>query len=141
MYPNQQSLTHILAKQKVHLPLLVFGYAAFSVYNHTQYGIKVVKDSARYLEYASHLENGFYFDPHNFWYIGYPLYILLLNQLGGDSLCRTPSAFHVGKEARDHTYERKKCTEPEYKRDAGVVCQVAEYGGSDTPKTKGQAEE
>ena len=84
MYRNQQSPTHILAEQKVHLLILFIVYAAFSFFTHAQYGIKVVNDSARYLEYASNLESGFYFDPHNFWYIGYPLYILMINQIGGE---------------------------------------------------------
>lgn len=38
-------------------------------------GLKVVADSHRYLEYAANLRDGFYFDPHNFWYFGYVLFI------------------------------------------------------------------
>ena len=43
--------------------------------NFHKYGIKIVNDSPRYIEYATKLHKGFYFDPHNFWYIGYASYI------------------------------------------------------------------
>ena len=49
-------------------------------------GVMVVTDSARYIDYANNLHNGFYFDPHNFWYIGYSLYILVIQLLHGDIL-------------------------------------------------------
>jgi len=45
--------------------------------------IKVVTDSKRYLEYATGLVSGFYFDSHNFWYIGYALFIALIFKFGG----------------------------------------------------------
>lgn len=51
---------------------VVNGYLLYS------HGIKVVADTERYLEYANNLRSGFYFDPHNFWYIGYSLFILIL---------------------------------------------------------------
>jgi len=51
-----------------------------------KYGVKVVTDTHRYVEYASNLQSGFYFDPHNFWYIGYSLYILLIQLLQGSFL-------------------------------------------------------
>lgn len=34
-----------------------------------------MNDSHRYLEYAQNLHGGFYFEPHNFWYFGYVLFV------------------------------------------------------------------
>ncbi len=52
-----------------------------SVFSYTLFGVKVVNDSQRYLGYASHLQEGFYFEKHNFWYIGYVLFILVVRLL------------------------------------------------------------
>lgn len=49
-------------------------------------GIKIVSDSERYIEYANGLASGFYFDSHNFWYVGYGLYLLLVFKLFGGSI-------------------------------------------------------
>lgn len=46
-------------------------YSIVSLFLFTRYGVKYVNDTGRYLEYAQNLKSGFYFDPHNFWYIGY----------------------------------------------------------------------
>lgn len=43
-------------------------------------------DSPRYIEYANGLASGFYFDSHNFWYIGYSLFLLLMFKLFGGSI-------------------------------------------------------
>lgn len=48
-----------------------------------QFGIKNVNDSHRYLNYATNLENGFYLEKHNSWYIGYPIFIYLIRFLTG----------------------------------------------------------
>ena len=45
-------------------------------------GIKEVNDSARYLEYASNLRSGFYFEGHNMWYIGYVILIFFSKTIG-----------------------------------------------------------
>lgn len=43
----------------------------------------MVDDSPRYLGYADNmLKQGFYFDPHEFWYIGYTGFIMLFKMLG-----------------------------------------------------------
>ncbi|MEI9917201.1 MAG: hypothetical protein WDO14_00195 [Bacteroidota bacterium] len=42
------------------------------------YGVKVVSDSPRYIEYANGLASGFYIDTFNIWYIGYVLYLLVV---------------------------------------------------------------
>src|SRR5687767_12096100 len=48
-----------------------------------RFGIQYTTDSLRYLEYADHiLEKGFYFEVHNFWYIGYVLYLVFLKSMG-----------------------------------------------------------
>ncbi|WP_113922807.1 glycosyltransferase family 39 protein [Cognataquiflexum aquatile] len=45
-------------------------------------GIKVVDDSPRYLGYADRImEMGFFFDPHEFWYISYPLFMILVRMV------------------------------------------------------------
>ncbi|MEO5975807.1 MAG: hypothetical protein ABIS36_06650 [Chryseolinea sp.] len=45
-----------------------------------------VNDSARYIEYATNLSTGFYFDPHNFWYFGYALFIFMIRIVSKDYL-------------------------------------------------------
>lgn len=45
------------------------------------HGVKHVVDSHRYLNYADNLQQGFYFEEHNFWYIGYAVFILLVHQI------------------------------------------------------------
>lgn len=47
-----------------------------------QHGIKLVNDSARYIEYATNLHKGFYIDPYNIWYVGYPLVIYVFQLFG-----------------------------------------------------------
>ncbi len=45
-------------------------------------GIKVANDSPRYLDYADKILNeGFFFDPHEFWYIGYVGFIMFFKLL------------------------------------------------------------
>ena len=46
-------------------------------------GVKIVADTERYIEYANGLASGFYFDSHNFWYIGYVSYLLIIFKLFG----------------------------------------------------------
>jgi hypothetical protein len=60
-------------------------YLAISAFQYRQYGVKVVNDSARYIEYATGLHQALYFDPHNFWYIGYALYIFGVQLVGGSA--------------------------------------------------------
>lgn len=52
-------------------------YLLLSVYLFSKYGIKIVNDSPRYIHYASDLVNGFYFDPLNFWYFTYVVFICI----------------------------------------------------------------
>lgn len=49
-------------------------------------GVKVVGDSARYIEYANGLSSGFYVDSHNFWYIGYSIYLLVVFHVFGSDV-------------------------------------------------------
>lgn len=45
-------------------------------------GIKVVDDSPRYLNYTQELRSGIFFiDPHNIWYIGYPIFMVLVRTI------------------------------------------------------------
>lgn len=59
-------------------------YWLISLIIFSKYGIKFVIDSPRYIEYASNLAQGFYFDPHNFWYIGYAIFIFLVRIINED---------------------------------------------------------
>ncbi|WP_114750067.1 glycosyltransferase family 39 protein [Pleomorphovibrio marinus] len=53
--------------------LLVNGVLGFYL------GVSLDDDSQRYLGYAEEMrERGLFFKPHDFWYIGYPLFILLM---------------------------------------------------------------
>lgn len=57
------------------LILLFIVYCGVSFYLFQKLGVKIVNDSERYLTYAHHLQSGFYFDAHNFWYFTYSLFI------------------------------------------------------------------
>ncbi len=61
--------------------IITTAYGLVSVLLFFVYGVKHVNDSHRYIEYAATLQHGFYFDPHNFWYLGYALFIFLVNQI------------------------------------------------------------
>lgn len=60
-----------------YLYLCLFIYVVISIISYHFYGVKVVNDTERYLEYAEGLKNGFYLDPHNKWYLGYVIFIFL----------------------------------------------------------------
>jgi hypothetical protein len=57
------------------ISLITIFYVTASFFLFINYGIKYVNDSQRYIEYATNLKNGFYFDPHNFWYFGYAIFL------------------------------------------------------------------
>lgn len=61
------------------LILIFIVYCAVSFFLFQMYGVKLVNDSERYLKYALNLQSGFYFDPHNFWYFTYSLFIYCIN--------------------------------------------------------------
>lgn len=61
--------------------LVLFLIVSFFIFNHL--GVKNVTDSARYLDYARNLEDGFYIEKHNFWYIGYVILIFIVHALTG----------------------------------------------------------
>lgn len=45
-------------------------------------GVSLDDDSQRYLSYTAEIrERGLFFKPHDFWYIGYPLFILLMTAI------------------------------------------------------------
>jgi len=64
----------------INVPLLLVSalYCGVSIFLFHRYGVKIVNDSERYLVYANDLKHGFYFDNHNFWYIGYVLFIFII---------------------------------------------------------------
>ena len=64
------------------LGILILIFAVLNLFLYFKLGIKVANDSPRYINYASNiLENGFYFDPHEFWYISYPLFLILVKSV------------------------------------------------------------
>ncbi len=79
---NLQVLCSFIRKEK---EIFIISGAYFLVNSvlFVQQGVKVVNDTHRYIGYATELQSGFYFDPHNFWYIGYSLYILIIQLVGG----------------------------------------------------------
>jgi type IV secretory pathway VirB3-like protein len=68
-------------KEARDLFLLMMLFLLASTIVFSQLGIKNVSDSSRYLNYASNLEDGFYIDKHNFWYIGYVIFIFIVRFL------------------------------------------------------------
>jgi len=61
-------------------------WAVVNVILFSSKGVKIVDDSARYIEYANGLSSGFYFDSHNFWYIGYAIYLLIIFKVFSGSM-------------------------------------------------------
>lgn len=51
-----------------------------------RYDVVIMGDAFRYLEYAKNLKQGFYFDPHNFWYIGYVIFIFIVKLISGKAI-------------------------------------------------------
>lgn len=60
-------------------------YAILGFYFFGKYGVKIVVDSPRYLDYAGQLIEGFYFDPLNFWSFSYVIFISI-HKFFSDSL-------------------------------------------------------
>lgn len=62
---------------------VVFAWLLVNASLYSRYGIKIVNDSERYLEYGRGLAEGFYIDDFNFWYVGYALFLATLIKFGG----------------------------------------------------------
>ncbi|MFY0625473.1 MAG: glycosyltransferase family 39 protein [Reichenbachiella sp.] len=75
----------LIQSRKLVLFLITLVYASLSIYFYHKYGIKVVTDSPRYLGYAEGLKTGFYFDPLNFWYLSYVVFIYV-HQIFSDNV-------------------------------------------------------
>lgn len=58
--------------------LLAVVYLVVAAGTWYMFGVKVVADSDRYLEYADGLRSGVYVDPFNIWYIGYVLFLFVV---------------------------------------------------------------
>jgi hypothetical protein len=71
------SLKGILSRKGTGYLFLLSAFLVVNALLYWQNGIRVVSDTPRYMEYAKRLEQGFYFDHHNFWYIGYVVYIFI----------------------------------------------------------------
>lgn len=80
------------------MPLIVLSllYCGLSIFLFNEFGVKIVNDSHRYLDYASNLENGFYFDKHNFWYFGYVLFIFIVQLIYKDPLAVIVAQYLLG---------------------------------------------
>ncbi len=75
----------MIKSSKLHLPVLSVLFLVLSVFLFLKFGVKNVNDSHRYLDYATNLSNGFYFEDHNFWYISYSFFIFLVRFISGSS--------------------------------------------------------
>ena len=59
--------------------LLVIVWAGVNGGLYAHYGVKVVNDSPRYLNYAQQIADGLgWYESHNFWYLGYVLFVLVI---------------------------------------------------------------
>jgi hypothetical protein len=72
-----------------HLTIITLLYGLVAMISFQQYGVKFVNDSPRFIEYADNLAQGFYFDPHNFWYIGYAYFLLIVRTISSSYLIIT----------------------------------------------------
>ena len=79
-----QRITERVRYQVIDTSIFISLYSVINAFLFIKDGVKIVADSERYIEYATGLQHGFYVDQHNFWYIGYSLYIALIQQLHGD---------------------------------------------------------
>lgn len=75
----------VWSKQSFDLAVLLLGWLIVNYVLYVHLGLKVVNDSARYLEYAGSLRKGFSFDPHNFWYFTYVLFIYLIKFISANN--------------------------------------------------------
>lgn len=86
--PNKQEFWNILLatmekQHRFHTLILFLLWLLVNVYSYSRYGVKIVNDTARYLEYSDNiLKHGIHFEVHNFWYLGYVLFISLFKFVG-----------------------------------------------------------
>lgn len=73
-----------MAPKPIHGYLLIL-YSLVSVICFQYYGIKIMVDSERYLSYARNLSEGFYIEPHDFWYFSYVLFIYTIKLFSQES--------------------------------------------------------
>jgi hypothetical protein len=71
-------LRRIFSSEKYGLLILCIVLIVIDTILFYRNGVRVVTDSARYLEYSSNLRNGFYVDPHNIWYVSYAIFIMVI---------------------------------------------------------------
>jgi len=72
-----------MSKSSLPLIIILFAWVVVNVILFSTTGIKIVSDSPRYLEYANGLASGFYVERHNFWYVGYAFYLLIVFKVFG----------------------------------------------------------
>lgn len=75
-------------RKYIYHPLVVISllHLIINILLFNENGVKNVNDSHRYLEYANNMKNGFYFDQHNFWYLGYAIFIFIVQQFYNSEL-------------------------------------------------------
>ena len=65
-------------RHRLNIVAIAFFWLAVQIILFTIYGVKEVNDSVRYLTYARNIiDDGFYVDRHNVWYIGYVFYLVV----------------------------------------------------------------
>ncbi|UCS91940.1 glycosyltransferase family 39 protein [Echinicola marina] len=66
----------------LHIFILSLGFVLVNLVLYTQLGVMEDSDTERYLTYAREIqERGIFFKPHEFWYIVYPLFIILMTSI------------------------------------------------------------
>ncbi|NQZ76136.1 MAG: glycosyltransferase family 39 protein [Ekhidna sp.] len=82
---DQSGHIRFLKERKSQVFIISVLYLIVSIYLYNKYGVRIVTDSSRYLDYASQLSIvGLYFDPLNFWYVSY-VFFVYFSQLIGES--------------------------------------------------------
>lgn len=96
-----------MAPRPIHGYLLVL-YGLVSIIAFQYYGVKIMADSERYLSYAMGLREGFYIERHNFWYIGYVLFVYVIKLFSQENLTIILSQYVLGYLALIAIYESGK---------------------------------
>lgn len=84
-----------MAPKPIHGYLLIL-YSLVSVICFQYYGIKIMVDSERYLNYAANLRSGFYVETHNFWYFGYVAFLYIIKLFSQDNLVIIIGQYFLG---------------------------------------------
>ena len=75
-------LQNLRISHTMSLGIIISSFLIVNIFLFLHYGVKIVNDTARYLEYSDAImKQGIHFEKHNFWYLGYVLFITFFRQL------------------------------------------------------------